>query len=109
MNDSGCRARRHQGGGRRRFGRVLAGTALAALALVAFVPESGVQAPPAGSQLDAMATSVGATGRMQAAGASTSPQQLAAPYAYEDHGQQMFALEPGHASAVKDRSEEHTS
>src|SRR5690606_16977 len=99
---SGCRVRGQEGVGRWRLGRLHAGSALSALPSVACVPESGVQAPPAGRQLDAMATSVGATGRMQAAGASTSPQQLAAPYAYEDHGQQMFALERGHASAVKD-------
>lgn len=39
---------------------------------------------------------------MQATRMSTSPQQLAVPYAYEDHGQQMFALEPAQASPDKD-------
>ena len=39
-----------------------------------------------------------AAGRMQATRTSSSPQQLAVPYAYEDNGQQMFALEPVQAS-----------
>src|SRR5690606_27776660 len=104
MKITARRAQRQQGEVRRRVAAILAGSALAVLALVACHPESGRQESPAGAEGQAEATAgpVRGTGRMQATRMSTSPQQLAVPYAYEDHGQQMFAREPAQASPDKD-------
>lgn len=86
-------------GARRRIASVLAGSALAVLALAGCQPGAGLQDPPA--QLATADQPTGgepaATGMQSTRTSGSSPRQLAVPYAYEDHGQQMFVLQPARA------------
>lgn len=91
MEHSARRLQRQHGGVRRHVAGVLAVGALATLAVVGcgHAPEDAATART-GATGNGASTSVAA----QAAPAHGAPRELAVAYAYANHGQQMFALEP---------------
>lgn len=91
MDHCARRLRRQHGGVRRQVAGVIATGTLAALAVLGC---SQVPDESAAARKDADTVSAAPAAAPRTAPAHGAPRELAVAYAYADHGQQMFALEP---------------